>query len=48
MHVHGHGSGSDLATKVKPALALIGAHPPAASSAPAGRAITGTLDNAAC
>jgi hypothetical protein len=25
MHVHGHGTASDLATKVKPALALIGA-----------------------
>jgi hypothetical protein len=47
MHVHGHGTTSELATKVKPALALIGAHPPAASSAAAGRAITGTLDSAA-
>jgi len=47
MHVHGHGTSSELATRVKPALALIGAHPPAASSAPAGRAITGTLDSAA-
>ena len=24
MHVHGHGSAADLATKLKPALALIG------------------------
>jgi len=47
MHVHGHGTSSELATKVKPALALIGAHPPAASAASAGRAITGTLDSAA-
>jgi hypothetical protein len=47
MHVHGHGMASDLATKVKPALALIGAHPQAASAASAGRAITGTLDSAA-
>ena len=47
MHVHGHGTSSELATKVKPALALIGAHPPAASTASAGRAITGTLDSAA-
>jgi hypothetical protein len=47
MHVHGHGMSSELATKVKPALALIGAHPPAASASPAGRAITGTLDSAA-
>src|SRR5882672_10941983 len=27
MHVHGHGTASDLAMKVKPALALIGAAP---------------------
>ena len=27
MHVHGHGTAADLATKVKPALALIGATP---------------------
>jgi uncharacterized protein DUF1259 len=47
MHVHGHGTAADLAMKVKPALALIGAHPPAASSASTGRAITGTLDSAA-
>jgi hypothetical protein len=47
MHVHGHGNAADLAMKVKPALALIGAHPPAASSASNGRAITGTLDSAA-
>src|SRR6058998_3200648 len=47
MHVHGHGTASDLATKVKPALALIGAHPAAASSSSTGRAITGTLDSAA-
>src|SRR6185369_6386801 len=46
MHVHGHGNAADLATKVQPALALIGARPPATSSA-AGRAITGTLDSAA-
>jgi len=45
MHVHGHGTAADLATKVKPALALIGAHAPPASSP--GRAITGTLDSAA-
>jgi hypothetical protein len=46
MHVHGHGTASDLAMKVKPALALIGAHPPAASASSAGRAITGTLNSA--
>jgi uncharacterized protein DUF1259 len=47
MHVHGHGTASDLATKVKPALALIGAHPPAGASSTAGRTINGTLDSAA-
>ncbi len=47
MHVHGHGMAAELATKVKPALALIGAHPVAASSSSTGRAITGTLDSAA-
>jgi hypothetical protein len=46
MHVHGHGSAADLATKIKPALALIGRNPPR-TSAPAGRAIEGTLDSAA-
>src|SRR6266850_2461013 len=55
MHVHGHGTASELAAKVKPALALIGV--PSASSdrrggpsgppAAAGRAINGTLDTAA-
>src|SRR4051812_29480283 len=45
MHVHGHGSASDLAMKVKPALALIGAH--AAAAATKGREITGTLNSAA-
>ena len=47
MHVHGHGTASELAAKVKPAIALIGAHPPAASSSATGRAINGTLDTAA-
>ena len=47
MHVHGHGNAADLATRVKPALALIGTHPPAASSPSTGRAITGMLDSAA-
>ena len=47
MHVHGHGTASELAAKAKPALALIGAHPPAASSSSTGRAINGTLDTAA-
>src|SRR4051812_20436898 len=43
MHVHGHGKAADLATKVQPALALIGKSPQPAG-AQAGRAITGTLD----
>src|SRR4029078_8891809 len=47
MHVHGQGTAADLAMKVKPALALMGAHPPAASSASTGRTLTGTLDSAA-
>lgn len=59
MHVHGHGSAADLATKVKPALALIGTGgsggPPASATATAGtsgpptngRTITGMLDSAA-
>src|SRR5262245_37324058 len=53
MHVHGHGNASDLATKVKPALALIGARQstsarPASQGAvgTSGRAINGTLDGA--
>ena len=45
MHVHGHGTAADLATKVKPALALIGTGsaadrkggPPASAAATAGR-----------
>src|SRR5712691_158683 len=48
MHVHGHGTASDLAAKVKPALALIGAHPPApVPTATSGRAINGTLNSEA-
>src|SRR5689334_14576169 len=47
MHVHGHGSASDLATKVKPAIALIGAKPPATASSSNGRTINGMLDSAA-
>jgi hypothetical protein len=45
MHVHGHGKAADLATKVQPALALIGKSAPAAgATAPTGRAISGPLD----
>jgi hypothetical protein len=48
MHVHGHGKAADLATKIKPALDLIGKTPARASaSAPAGRALEGKLDTAA-
>jgi hypothetical protein len=43
MHVHGHGTAADLATKLKPALALIG-KAPAGSAGAAGRAIEGKLD----
>jgi len=46
MHVHGHGMASDLAAKVKPAIALIGNRPPAATGT-SGRAINGTLTSAA-
>jgi hypothetical protein len=45
MHVHGHGNATDLAMKVKPALALIGTG--SAGATANGRAITGTLDSAA-
>ena len=47
MHVHGHGSAAELATKVQPALALIGAKPAAVATSANGRAINGTLDSAA-
>lgn len=46
MHVHGHGSPSDLATKIKPALSLIGKNPPRNPSATPGRSIEGKLDSA--
>ncbi len=47
MHVHGHGSPADLATKLKPALALIGkGNAPAATAPPATPAGTGPLDSA--
>jgi hypothetical protein len=44
MHVHGHGTAADLASKLKAALALIGAGPAAASGG--GRTIAGALDTA--
>ena len=48
MHVHGHGSAAELATKLKPALALIG-HVPGArglSPAPASAASAAQMDTA--
>jgi hypothetical protein len=45
MHVHGHGKASELATKVQPALALIGKGGDTGAAAE-GRPLTGTLDSA--
>jgi uncharacterized protein DUF1259 len=45
MHVHGHGTTTELTKKVQPALALIGKT--AAAGGPAGRAIEGKLDTVA-
>jgi hypothetical protein len=47
MHVHGHGTAADLATRVKPALTLIGKGSASGASATNGRAIDGKLDTAA-
>jgi hypothetical protein len=44
MHVHGMGTPADLAGKLRPALALIGASPTAPGT---GRALDGTMDAAA-
>jgi Domain of Unknown Function (DUF1259) len=46
MHVHGHGTPADLATMIKPALALIGKNPPRNTATTAGRSIDGKLDTA--
>lgn len=46
MHVHGHGTPADLATRIKPALDLIGKTPPRAPSTATGRTIDGKLDTA--
>jgi len=46
MHVHGHGTPAELATKIKPALALIGKNPPRNAPSVAGRSIDGKLDTA--
>jgi len=43
MHVHGHGTAADLATKIAPAIALIGKGAPPAAASP-GRALSGTLN----
>jgi hypothetical protein len=45
MHVHGHGTAADLATKIKPALALIGKTPPRSASTSAGRSLDGKLNS---
>jgi len=45
MHVHGHGTPADLASKIKPALALIGKNPPR-TAPPIGRSIEGKMDTA--
>jgi hypothetical protein len=47
MHVHGHGKGPELATKLKPAVALIGKNPPSASPVGSATALEGPLDTAA-
>ena len=44
MHVHGHGSASDLARRIQPALALIGKTAPPPSAAVASRTIQGSLN----
>ena len=46
MHVHGHGASADLATKLKPALALIGTKQAAPTAAGSGKALEGALDTA--
>jgi hypothetical protein len=47
MHVHGHGAAADLATRLKPALDLIGkGGSPAAPGAPAAASTPGALDTA--
>jgi hypothetical protein len=46
MHVHGHGKAADIATKIAPALALIGKAAPAAAATAPGTALEGKLDGA--
>jgi Domain of Unknown Function (DUF1259) len=45
MHVHGHGRAADIATKLKPALGLIGAG--GSGAAAGGKSLEGKLDTAA-
>jgi len=47
LHVHGHGRAADLATKLKPALALIGKTAPPAVGTSEGKPLEGALDTAA-
>lgn len=47
MHVHAHGKAQDIATRMKPALALIGKGAASTSTAAAGKPIDGTIDTAA-
>lgn len=47
MHVHGHGQSSQLAAKLKPALALIGKNVPSSSATSPGKSLPGPLDSAA-
>lgn len=47
MHVHGHGRAAELATKLKPALALIGKSPLSASAMGTGKPLEGKLDTTA-
>lgn len=46
MHMHGHGKASDLAERIKPALALIGKSAQAAPNAAAGANSKSTIDTA--
>lgn len=47
MHVHGHGRAAELATRLKPGLALIGKGPFPAPAMGSGKPLEGTLDTAA-
>ena len=47
MHVHGHGTAADIATKIAPAVALIGKGTPPAAASP-GRALAGNPARPIC